>query len=152
MKTLANENDRSEVLRRLRNVNPALKPRWGRMSAHQMICHLSDALMMATADQQLTQAPVPLPRIVLKWISLYLPVHWPAGIVTTPEIDQEVGGTSPGDFANDTAKLRSLIDVFVRRKGSSSWPPHPIFGKMSEAQWFRWAYLHIDHHLRQFGA
>jgi hypothetical protein len=31
------------------------------------------------------------------------------------------------------------------------WPAHPIFGKMSETDWMRWAYLHVDHHLRQFG-
>jgi len=28
---------------------------------------------------------------------------------------------------------------------------HPIFGGMSERAWLRWAYLHTDHHLRQFG-
>jgi hypothetical protein len=29
---------------------------------------------------------------------------------------------------------------------------HPLFGRMSDADWLRWAYLHADHHLRQFGA
>jgi hypothetical protein len=29
---------------------------------------------------------------------------------------------------------------------------HPIFGRMSEAAWLRWGWLHADHHLRQFGA
>jgi hypothetical protein len=28
---------------------------------------------------------------------------------------------------------------------------HPIFGAMSERAWLRWGYLHMDHHLRQFG-
>jgi hypothetical protein len=28
---------------------------------------------------------------------------------------------------------------------------HPIFGPMSDAAWLRWGYLHMDHHLRQFG-
>jgi hypothetical protein len=27
---------------------------------------------------------------------------------------------------------------------------HPIFGPMSRSAWLRWAYLHMDHHLRQF--
>jgi hypothetical protein len=128
------------------------------MSAHGMICHLSDALRMATGDRPVTNdRPVtkstgPLPRTIVKWISLYLPVHWPAGIMTSPEIDQAARGTSPRDFASDVAELQSLVDDFVRRKGRGVWPSHPIFGTMSEAQWFRWAYLHIDHHLRQFGA
>jgi Protein of unknown function (DUF1569) len=28
---------------------------------------------------------------------------------------------------------------------------HPLFGRMSASSWMRWAYLHADHHLRQFG-
>jgi hypothetical protein len=28
---------------------------------------------------------------------------------------------------------------------------HPFLGKLSRAEWLRWAYLHMDHHLRQFG-
>jgi hypothetical protein len=29
--------------------------------------------------------------------------------------------------------------------------PHPIFGRITRAEWLRWGYLHADHHLRQFG-
>jgi hypothetical protein len=28
---------------------------------------------------------------------------------------------------------------------------HPVFQKMSAAEWGRWAYRHVDHHARQFG-
>jgi hypothetical protein len=28
---------------------------------------------------------------------------------------------------------------------------HPIFGAMAKEEWHRWGYLHLDHHLRQFG-
>jgi len=27
-----------------------------------------------------------------------------------------------------------------------------MFGRLSDAAWLRWGYLHMDHHLRQFGA
>jgi hypothetical protein len=29
--------------------------------------------------------------------------------------------------------------------------PHPILGPLSQSEWHRWAFLHTDHHLRQFG-
>lgn len=29
---------------------------------------------------------------------------------------------------------------------------HSIFGPMTSAEWLRWGHLHLDHHLRQFGA
>jgi hypothetical protein len=48
--------------------------------------------------------------------------------------------------------LRELIDRFTRRPRGFDLPDHAIFGSMSEADWMRWGYLHMDHHLRQFGA
>ena len=30
-------------------------------------------------------------------------------------------------------------------------PAHGFFGRMSTADWQRWAYKHTNHHLRQFG-
>jgi hypothetical protein len=28
---------------------------------------------------------------------------------------------------------------------------HAVFGAMTATDWYRWAYRHTDHHLRQFG-
>ena len=63
--------------------------RWGRMSAHQMVCHLSDGYRLltgSTPDAQLVATP--LPRPMMKWIALYVPLRWPKGVPTTPELDQ----------------------------------------------------------------
>jgi uncharacterized protein DUF1569 len=152
MKTVAHHGDKAEILRRLRDVSPDRAARWGRMSAHQMICHLSDSLRMATGQKSVAKAGGLLHRTFLKWIVLYLPLRWPAGILTTPEIDQEIGGTRPVDFAVDVADLEALVECITTQTGSIDRRVHPVFGGMSEAAWLRWAYLHIDHHLRQFGA
>jgi hypothetical protein len=152
MKTVARQSDKTEILRRLKVVGPDRAARWGRMSAHQMICHLSDSLRMATGQKPVGQAGGLLHRTFLKWIVLYLPLRWPAGILTIPEIDQEIGGTRPVDFAADVAELEGLLDLITAQSGSVDRRVHPVFGRMSEAAWLRWAYLHMDHHLRQFGA
>ena len=34
---------------------------------------------------------------------------------------------------------------------SSPFPRHPLFGRMTNGEWGRWGYRHVDHHLRQFG-
>jgi hypothetical protein len=92
-------------------------------------------------------------RTVLKWVALYLPLHWPAGVMTRPEVDQEFGGTPPADFAADVDELVRRVHCLTDRRPDSQWAAeHPFFGRMSDAEWLRWAYLHIDHHLRQFGA
>lgn len=152
MKTLARQDDKAEILRRLRDVRPESVCCWGRMSAHRMVCHLADSFRIATGEKTVSPATSPLRRTILKWIALYLPVPWPAGIPTSPEIDQLRGGTSPGDFAADVAQVEALVERVTTQADSIPWQPHPLFGRMSEAAWLRWGYRHMDHHLRQFGA
>jgi hypothetical protein len=150
MKTLASDRDRAEILRRLRAVRADSAARWGRMSAHQMVCHVSDGFRMAAGHKPVRHSARLLERTLLKWMVLYLPRRWPAGITTSPEIDQEVGGTRPIDFAADVAQLEALVGL-ATQTGTGGWQRHPFFGRMSEADWLRWGYLHADHHLRQFG-
>jgi len=120
------------------------------MSAHQMVCHLSDSLRMASGYKAVRPTTSLLPRTVVKWFALYLPLPWPAGIPTSREIDQELGGTRPVAFESDVAELVALLD-FIGAPNSSFERLHPVFGTMSYAAWLRWGYLHMDHHLRQFG-
>ncbi len=92
----------------------------------------------------------PLPRVLVKWIALYAPFRWPKGVPTRPEMDQNIGGTQPVDFNQDRAKLTTIIDRFSD-PAREDWGMHPMFGRISKADWLRWGYLHADHHLRQFG-
>jgi hypothetical protein len=153
MKTLARPDDRTEVLRRLREVRSDSARRWGRMSAPQMVCHLADAFRIALGRKEVSHVPGVLNHTVVKWVALYAPLRWPHGIGTRPEIDQHLigGGTRPGDFGADVEEVEALIAVFTSRGPGVIWPSHPIFGTMSERDWMRWGYLHMDHHLRQFG-
>ena len=152
MKSLSSERDRAEIVLRLRTLRHDSVRRWGRMSAHQMVCHLSDGYRVLTGERTTESVATPLPRFMMRWIALYLPFRWPAGIPTTPELDQQGGGTRPAEFAKDLADLQALlIEVSTSRRGSFATDVHPIFGRMSESEWLRWGYLHADHHLRQFG-
>lgn len=107
---------------------------------------------MALTEKHVTPARSRLDRTLVKWAALYLPLKWPVGIETRPEIDQRCEGTSPGEFAGDVAQLTVLLERVATRSRDAEWPEHPTFGRMSHRSWMRWAYLHADHHLRQFGA
>jgi hypothetical protein len=153
VKTLARLHDKEEILARLRALPPDAQRRWGRMTAPQMVCHLSDAFRAVTGRMTMSPATGQLQRTVVKWIALYVPLPWPRGrILTRPEIDQMVGGTKPAVFAADLAELESLVELVTAPERAFEWHPHPIFGRLSDAEWLRWGYLHMDHHLRQFGA
>jgi hypothetical protein len=149
MKTLFNAPDRQEVLNRLSNLSVESQRRWGVMSAHQMICHLSDSFRAALGEKQLSQATNLFKRTILKWAALWLPLHWPHGIKTRPEMDQQHGGTPAVEFASDLTKLHILLERFYTSQGE--FAPHPVLGPLSRTERMRHAYLHLDHHLRQFG-
>jgi Protein of unknown function (DUF1569) len=151
MKTIARPADKAEIVRRLKTVRPGCTRKWGRMSAHQMVCHLSDAFRLVTHQKAASRATGIVQSTLIKWIALYVPFSWPQGVPTRPEMDQEIEGTKPGDFAADLADLESLLERITTVQKGYDWPEHPIFGRMSESAWMRWAYLHVDHHLRQFG-
>ena len=111
VRTLARPRDKAEILARLKALRPDDGRRWGRMSAPQMVCHLSDAFRMAMGHMPVSHATGPLQRTIVKWIALYVPLAWPGGrILTRPEIDQELAGTRPRDFAADVASLEALVE------------------------------------------
>jgi len=149
MKTLLNVRDRSEVLDRLANVRSDSQSRWGAMSSHQMICHLSDSLRAALGEKCISPSTSLFKRTILKPLALWVPARWPHGFKTRPEMDQQQGGTPPVNFASDLQELHILFARFCAREGE--FAPHAIFGQMSKAERMRHAYLHFDHHLRQFG-
>jgi hypothetical protein len=152
MKTLGNKDDKEVLLNRLQQVNPDSQRRWGKMTSHQMICHLNDSFKSVMGERQIAgDKSNLLTRSLVRWIALYAPLKWPHGVPTMPENDQERGGTPPEDFQRDQDALASMIERVTATERDFRWGRHPLFAEMSEHDWMRWAYLHIDHHLRQFG-
>jgi Protein of unknown function (DUF1569) len=152
MKTLANANDKIEIQNRLRKVSPRSRRRWGEMTPHQMICHLSDAFRSCLGEREVRPASRWIPRTPFRWAALWLPMPWPHGVQGPPEWDPKAQGTQPKEFESDRKELKKLIDRYTKPPRGFEWPAHPFFGRMSHKDWMRLGYLHLDHHLRQFGA
>jgi hypothetical protein len=151
MKTLANEADRVEILARMGRVRVDLARRWGKMSAHQMVCHLADSFRGVMGEKALAVKPGAFGRGIMKWVALYSGLRWPHGVKTMPEMDQFIAGTRPAEFPADVRELRKLFQRYTGQPRDFVWARHPMFLEMSDADWMRWAYLHMDHHFRQFG-
>ena len=152
MKSLQDPLERAALIHRVMGLRPDVKPLWGRMTAQQMVCHLADSFRACMGEKLVSSATGPLQRTLLKWFALYLPLPWPKGVPTRPEVEQGVGGTPPRDFDTDRRDLITLLQRICKDTRDFQWHSHPIFGAMREVEWSRWAYLHVDHHLRQFGA
>ena len=150
MKSLGNPRDRQEIVDRLGLLRPDTRAYWGRMSCPQMVCHLSDAFRVRFGEKTVAPLDNFFSRTVIKWFALYVPIPWPHGFKAPPEIDQLNGGTKPESFEHDLQVLRSLFQRFTEAAPEVALK-HPYFGRISQWECMRWAYLHMDHHLRQFG-
>ena len=140
-----------DLLNRLQGVRPEARARWGKMNAHQMVCHLTDAFGLAMGAKTASEDITFFDRMLIRWVALHTPLTWPRGVPTRPEMDQLVGGTRPTEFALDSAALAAAIQRFGRQPRALQFSRHPTFGDLTEWEWMRWGYLHADHHFRQFG-
>jgi hypothetical protein len=151
MSNLLDAGASREMETRVRTLRSDSARRWGRMTPHQAVCHLNDSFKLALDERPVAPAIGPFAPL-LKFIALRVPLPWPKGrIRTLPEAEQGVGGTPPVDFEQDKAELLSLLSRFCCARPEQYCVTHPLFGPMTAKLWGRWAYLHLDHHLRQFG-
>ncbi len=141
------EVDRDAILARIERLRPDRRPRWGTMSASEMICHLADQLRIALGEIPAASIRSPLRLPGLKQFVLYV-APWPKARVAAPP---ESRTTRPQDWARDLDTLRDLVHRFAARDRRDPTPPHPLFGQMSGRSWADFTRRHFDHHLRQFG-
>ena len=150
MKTMSNPGDRQQIFGRVAQLKEGDVALWGVMSVNQMVCHLNDSYALVLGKKTANTIRMSMPPAVLKWFALKLPLKWPKGVPTLPEVEQGKGGSRPIGFGKDRAALVKNMEVFCEGLETPCMS-HPMFGAMSEADWMRWGYLHADHHLRQFG-
>lgn len=118
------------------------------MTPHQMLVHLvtnHDAVLGRGSFNTRAGSP----SRVIKTLALQLPLRWvrnldfganPAGA----ELDSS-------SFSTDQRRAVTTLAEVSAADASSFATPHPIFGRLTPSEWHRWAFLHTDHHLRQFG-
>jgi hypothetical protein len=150
MKTLARSGDFQSILLRLERLSADDTARWGKMNSHQMVCHLCDSMRVPLGEKVVSDVAMrPLQRTIMKWGALYVPLQWPKGLSTRPEIDQCLLNELRDDFESDRQTAIALVPRL--RDAEVEGKRHPFFGSITRAQWMRWGWLHADHHLRQFG-
>lgn len=144
---------RRATIERIQTLQPSSRARWGKMTVGEMLCHLNDSFLLPLGEKRANRVPMgTLKRAVVKWGALNVPLRWPKGVQSAPEVIQGMGGTPPVEFESDRAGLIQTIERFCDPQGRLEDREHPFFAKMTRLEWVRWGYLHADHHLRQFGA
>ena len=141
------KSTRAGFQRRIGNLTPNAERRWGRMTAHQMVCHLTDQLRVAFGEIPTQPIRGVLRYPLMKQFVIDV-MPWPKGRV---QAASEMFSTPPGVWQHDLTTLSQMLERFLTADPRSEWPPHPQFGRMSGPLWGRLVCRHFDHHLSQFG-
>jgi hypothetical protein len=113
-----------------------------------MLAHLGDMMRLTLGDTFCCPMQSRLRYPGLKHLALYV-LPWPKGQIQGPP---EAFMTAATSWSLDLAALDALVDRFIVRGSSGTWPEHPLFGPLSGPEWGVFHYRHFDHHLCQFGA
>jgi hypothetical protein len=140
------------TLRRCDGLAMETPAQWGVMTAHQMVQHLSAAMRGASDGEPLASIPSPMKNPVARFMALRSGIRWPKSVPTLPQLETKgKPKPDPAGFDQDLAGLRADLVRFAALDQTALSPIHPIFGNFTRKDWMLWAYLHADHHLRQFG-
>lgn len=146
MPSLSNAADRAAIESRLDRLSPDAPALWGKFNAPRMLAHIADAFRMALGELPVKPKNMPLLRMYpIKMLVLYV-LPFPKSAPTAPEIVSR----APEAFEMERAAVKSLIARMSAVGVGAVYPEHPVFGKLSPAEWSTLGYKHLDHHLRQF--
>lgn len=148
-RTLSDRAVLVDLVTRLQRLAPTQPGLWGSMNAQQMVLHLGNASAAVLKQGPFAAKPRGGPAGLLRLVVLYLLPRMPRGVKTGA--DPAGAAVEPEAFAEDLERAVRLLQQLAAAEPDALVARHPILGPMTRAQWMRWAFLHTDHHLRQFG-
>lgn len=147
MKSAWSSEARQELANRITKLEVNNSRKWGKMTAAQMLRHLSESLRMVTGE--LKPAPKggpmklwPIRKAVIYWLP------WPQGAPTAPELIP----ADVNEFEAEKARTLEMLEKMKEYGQKDRLPPHPAFGDLTTADWGALIHRHFDHHLKQFSA
>jgi hypothetical protein len=146
MNSVLDKATREELIKRINSLNDHSARKWGTMNVYQMIkhCVMCDEMFLGKTHYKRVWLGKIFGRIGLKNI---LKKGFKQGEPTSPDFKiKEVNG----NVASEKDKWISLVRQYENFSPDNF--VHWFFGKMSKEEIGQFAYLHIDHHLRQFNS
>lgn len=146
MPSMLEPNTRTRMLERLASLTPDARPKWGRMSASQMVAHLDAQMRDILGELTVKPRSKQFRNPVLQWFIIEV-MPWPRGkLQTAPEYVI----ASPGEFAGLVAALRTRLEAWAARGERDAGAVHPLFGPLSGRTLGKLLHKHWSHHLEQF--
>ncbi len=144
--SLFKEEDYNALRHRLENLTSTAPRQWGKMDASQMMAHLNIPLEVGLGKQILpAEFSWPMNALV-KWYCLRQN-EFKSGLPTAKTFVV----SDHRQFEAEKQRLLNNLQNAFKIGLHGPWAKHNIFGNLTPEQWGRLTYMHLDHHLRQFG-
>jgi hypothetical protein len=148
MKSVFDIATREELVERIKSLNPENSAQWGKMNAYQMVKH-------CTLHEDMVLGKLKIKRVFIGRLI--------GGMLLKKVLkdDKPFGRNSPTSSLlktlNESGDIEQQKKEWIDRleQYATYTDPdfiHPFFGPMTKDQIGFFAYKHVDHHLRQFGA
>ena len=144
------ESKHDEFRKRVLRVTPAKPRQWGTMSVSQMLHHLNLACGGSLGFYTLPDESYFVSRTVFRWILVDCFPEQPVGLRLPKGF--KIPHDAEFDFDFEKQQLLKIVDAAWQARSPDDWGPHPMFGKMTLAEWGKLLQIHIDYHLKQFAA
>lgn len=144
-----NQGGVNDLIYRVLKLTPDVTPKWGTMNVVEMLqhCNANNTLILngvqSTRKDSLKQSGA-------KLAFLYLPLKFPKNIKAPNTLRLITDKETPQNFE----KEKELYIELISRFPSHTFPSkmyHPSFGNLKPKEWGVLNWMHMDHHLRQFG-
>lgn len=148
MSSLFDATEAAAIIARLERLQPNQKPLWGRMSGPQMLAHCVAPLRVAQGKQKLKRNLVGLLFGRMAKRSFLKKRSFGKNLPT----DKSFLFADAADFQRERGALMAEIRAFqTGGPAGLTSAPHPFFGPLTTEEWDTLQWMHLDHHLRQFG-
>jgi len=149
MEDIFNTQDNQSIVERLNKLTPESQALWGKMTVAQMLVHCQKPIDVLTGRLQLKSGLLGFlfgkmaknNFLKMRGFGKNAPTHPKFKITDNP------------DFQSEKELLVSMVEALGSLGTASiAIDRHPFFGPMTNEEWGSLMYLHLDHHLKQFGA
>jgi hypothetical protein len=146
MSSIFDKTDNQSIVSRINNLNSDSQALWGKMSVDQMLKHANETIIVAFGE---TEVKV---NFVLRFLGRILKKNaFNKGFGKNSPTAKEFIFTEHYDFNEVKTELIKNFSRFTEGHQSITVMNHPFWGKMTYDDWNKLMWIHIDHHLKQFG-
>ena len=145
VKNLFDTATKQNIIGRIHKLTPQSMAQWGKMNVPQMLAHCQMPLGVATGKHKLKS------NFFLRLLGpffkskLFNDEPFKRNLPT----DKSFIIANPQEFEKEKQNLIDMINSFS--ENSMSRGKHPFFGKLTNEEWSKGTWKHLDHHLSQFG-